>query len=305
MFKALSLLALLWAVTTCHPDLRGLDTMLPDYQEVEQIPDYVEYNEGLPSYDPGENIVETTTTPAPAPSTTTASTSQTTTPAPATPALVRPSRGQTNIPEDKERQAKLRRVEVSEEEPLLEDALGVTQMADVSTQTETDQGEAKDHAIPVWSAGKSTSPNGKTKLSFEGVKSLRELEDLYQEIHDHQAGQSDLHLINPMIQILIGVILFTILGGFTCLFIIYALCVTKRNSQSPQRTPSAPPLPEDEETTFVQYISTGELIDESGASVPGTLRKSVRLVRSTPVTRGRTPGAEQPMPPPPNEDASG
>ena len=143
-------------------------------------------------------------------------------------------------------------------------------------------------------------------------ETVQELNKLYEQIHQDQIEEADLHLANPLVQTLMGLAIFTILGLGSSGFIIYALCLARRGSYT-LPTPTAPaPLAremqdaleemERESPLYVAYKEEGEL-DKAGRTVPGSIRRSARVQRRPKGWNTANPDApaqEGPgLPPPP------
>ena len=148
-------------------------------------------------------------------------------------------------------------------------------------------------SIPVTGGGvvKMTgkvSPVGPWQANPAHVQTVQDLTEVYQRMHDKESNEVDLHLVNPLVQVLLGLTLITILGAGASAFVIYALCLRQRGSYT---LPPASPMPkevkdaleemEKETPLYVSYVEEGE-IDRHGRTVPGSLRRKARVQRRPP-----------------------
>ena len=143
---------------------------------------------------------------------------------------------------------------------------------------------------------------------------------MFEERHHDQEEEKELHLGNPLVQTVLGLIVFTLVGLGGCAFVIYALCLRAQGSHvgTPMTSPSAhAPLArevqeaveemERESPLFVAYKEEGEL-DTSGKMIPGSIRRSARVQRrpkgwNAARVEIKAPRAEEPdLPPPPNQE---
>ena len=125
----------------------------------------------------------------------------------------------------------------------------------------------------------------RSRARLNTMKALRELERMYEIHHSEKIENVDLHLSHPLVRTVMGLILFTVCGGFVMMFVVYAMCLAKRQAtRDLERAPltATPPAAKEEDDLkeepefFVAYREEGEM-DIGGQKVPGTLRRSVRV----------------------------
>ena len=143
-------------------------------------------------------------------------------------------------------------------------------------------------------------------------KTVEELNQLFEQMHQDQVEEADLHLANPLVQTLMGLAIFTIIGLGGSGFVIYALCLTRRGSYTLPTSSDPAPLAremqeaieemERESPLYVAYKEEGEL-DKTGRTVPGSIRRSARVQRRPKGWNSTNPvppaQGEPGLPPPP------